>query len=581
MGCKRNSLCILPFILIIFANTVFAPPAKRNAQYVEQKLKQVRAALRGQKKNIPTAREILLTLAQNHAKDMKPSNICYVYVYLGYIEDLAGNRQEAVGWYEKALTVKGPDIKWIRQLAEVGKNKPVTWIRHLDGGTEPKKSQPTKQSDWKKNIVERIGEAFVTRDRPPDDISPKMNLSKAEHLENFDILWEAIDRNYSFFEHKGIDWQKVKAHYRPKVEATRTTEEFYNLLYEFIRELKDFHSWLCNYREGLTLLRFSPRISTRLIEQKAVVVDVVENSKAYKAGLRPGSIIIEVDGLTVEEKIKKLQPQIRIYSSHQAFLENAYRSLLDGERRSDVTLKFLSPGETLPKIASLTRVQWRAQQPVEPDFPVTKKKFIWYGIHPSDYGYIRILSFNGRMEIADEFDKALEKLKNTPGLIIDIRENTGGFGTAQPRIVGRFLSRRTKVAVSYKKSGPGHTDLTKRDTYFVPTGNWQYTKPIVLITNVVTGSAADLFACYLISTGRPITIGTTTHGNLTGVGVYVVLPCNLVVRVSNGYVCDASGKIIERNGNVPQIHAEPTIADILNGTDSVLERAVRSLQQKR
>ncbi|GAG03241.1 unnamed protein product, partial [marine sediment metagenome] len=70
------------------------------------------------------------------------------------------------------------------------------------------------------------------------------------------------------------------------------------------------------------------------------------------------------------------------------------------------------------------------------------------------------------------------------------------------------------------------------------------------------------------------------HGNLTGVGAYVVLPCNLVVRVSNGYVCDARGRIIEANGNVPQIHAEPTIADIVNGTDSVLERAVQALQQK-
>jgi len=226
-------------------------------------------------------------------------------------------------------------------------------------------------------------------------------------------------------------------------------------------------------------------------------------------------------------------------------------------------------------------VQWRDQQPVEPDFPVTKKKFIWYGIHPSGYGYIRILSFNGRMEIADEFDIALERLKNTPGLVIDIRENTGGFGTAQPRIVGRFLSRRTRVAVSYKKSGPEHADFAKRDTYFNPSGDWQYTKPVALLINSITGSAADLFACYMTSTGRPITVGATTHGNLTGVGVYVVLPCNLVVRVSNGYVCDASGKIIEGNGNVPQIHAELTIADVINGTDSVLERAVQSLRQKR
>jgi len=63
--------------------------------------------------------------------------------------------------------------------------------------------------------------------------------------------------------------------------------------------------------------------------------------------------------------------------------------------------------------------------------------------------------------------------------------------------------------------------------------------------------------------------------------VYIVLPCNLVVRVSNGYICDASGRIIEGNGNVPQIHFEPTIDDIVSGTDSVLKRAVQTLRQMR
>ena len=44
----------------------------------------------------------------------------------------------------------------------------------------------------------------------------------------------------------------------------------------------------------------------------------------------------------------------------------------------------------------------------------------------------------GREEIADEFDRALEKLKDTPGLIIDVRDNDGGSGVPQPRIIGRL-----------------------------------------------------------------------------------------------------------------------------------------------
>ena len=270
-----------------------------------------------------------------------------------------------------------------------------------------------------------------------------------------------------------------------------------------------------------------------------------------------------------------------MHSSERGFLATAYRWILHGEDGIRLTLKLLSPEAATPIAVTLTRGPFRARaRHPAPSLRPEKGRFVWHGRHPSGYGYIRIVSFGGRMEIADEFDVALEALKDTPGLVIDIRDSPGGFGHAQPRIVGRFIRARTPVAVSYRKSRPGHHEFRKRQTYFVPSGDWQYTKPVALLLNAVTGSAADLFACCLTSTGRPITIGTTTHGNLPGVGVYVVLPCDLVVRVSSGYACDAAGRPIESRGNVVQIEAEQSIADVVNGTDSVLERAIEELRKR-
>jgi carboxyl-terminal processing protease len=330
-----------------------------------------------------------------------------------------------------------------------------------------------------------------------------------------------------------------------------------------------------------SLGRFSPQISTRLIEGKAVVTEVVKGSQAYGKGLRPGSVIIAVDGSTARSRVTKMRRLMHMYSSERCFLEQAYRRILDGEKGSTVSVRFLAPGRKSPAIVRLRRVSSRKQEVIQPNFHVNKGKFIWYGIHPSGCGYIRILSFKGRLEIADEFDRALERLKNTPFLIIDVRENPGGFGTAQARIIGRFIANRTKVHISYTKSGPGHKDFKKQEGYFGPAGDWQYKKPIALLMNAITGSACDFFACRMISTGRAVTIGTTTHGNLTGGGVYVLMPCQLVVRVSSGYVCDTSGRIIEVNGSVPQVRVEYSIADIVNGTDPVIERAVQTLRQMR
>ena len=73
-------------------------------------------------------------------------------------------------------------------------------------------------------------------------------------------------------------------------------------------------------------------------------------------------------------------------------------------------------------------------------------------------------------------------------------------------------------------------------------------------------------------------IGSTTHGNLSGVAAFAVLPCGLVARISNGYICDAQDRAIEGRGNEPDVSISPTITDVLNGKDPVLDKAVELLQ---
>lgn len=113
-----------------------------------------------------------------------------------------------------------------------------------------------------------------------------------------------------------------------------------------------------------------------------------------------------------------------------------------------------------------------------------------------------------------------------------------------------------------------------------PNGKWQNTQPVALLVNDLTGSAADLFATELRAATQVITLGNTTHGNLSGVATYAVLPCGLVVRISNGYIADAKDRPIEMYGNVPDIVIAPTLQDYLSGRDIVLERAVEGLTKK-
>ena len=111
-----------------------APLAARQAS--EQKLKAACQALTGPRKDTAVAKKLLLDLVEKEKAALAPGSLCYAYVYLGYLEDRATNRDLAVGWYQRALEIEDAD-DGIRECASIGLRRPVTWIRHLDPGVPP------------------------------------------------------------------------------------------------------------------------------------------------------------------------------------------------------------------------------------------------------------------------------------------------------------------------------------------------------------------------------------------------------------------------------------------------------------
>jgi carboxyl-terminal processing protease len=533
----------------------------------EMKLQQAREALQGAPKDEAQARKLLLEIVEQHKDALDATELCHAYVYLGYIEDRAGNRDQAIPWYHKALGIKEAN-QWIRECASFGLKRPLTWIRHLDEDTAaPSPSKPpVKTLD--------LGKAYVTTEQPPAGLALARELSLAERQENFDLLWEAIDQTYADFELKAINWPEVRRRYQARLDQAATTDAFYLLLFQLVNELKDTHSWLQNYSPPRPM--HGPGLSVGLFEERPFVEAVEPDSEAAGMGVKPGAEVVEVDGVAVEEKLAWLRSYVPGRSSERAFRSEACRYLLAGEKGTTVAVRLrASDGRTTNTFALKRSFGLGRPGARSCPFELTRQRFVHFGRHPSGLGYIRIESFNGRGEVAAEFDRALEALRNTPGLILDIRDNQGGFG--QPRIVARLLQQSALVSISYTKDGPGHKDLHRSEQRLEPGGPWQFTGRVALLVNDVTGSAADLFACWLRSAGRVVTVGSTTHGNLSGVAAFAVLPCGLVARISNGYVCDAKDRPIEGQGNEPDVRVSPTIADVLNGKDPVLDKAVSLL----
>jgi carboxyl-terminal processing protease len=411
----------------------------------------------------------------------------------------------------------------------------------------------------------------------PEGLQPARNLSAQDRRDNLDALWKAIDITYAHFGLKSIDWDDVGRRYRARLDGVSSDDGFYRLLSQMVGELRDTHSWLQNYREPP--LPQVTSVSLDRVQDKPFVVAVRAASDAERAGVKPGWQVLAVDGRAAAEQMETLRPLLHGFSSERAFRREATRRLFAAEQPTRATILMRAPGgdtQTVTLQRESGPTARRSDRKL--DAELTRRENVAFGVLPSGIGYVRIPSFAPRADLDADFDSALVAMRNTPGLILDLRDNTGGFSHSW--IVGRFLEQRTQTVVSFIKNGPGHGDVRTQPGFDRPTGPWQYTGPVILLVNDLTGSAADLFVTEMRSMKRVTVVGSTTHGNLSGTAAFAVLPCSLVVRISNGYVADISGHPVEVSGNVPDVVVDTTIEDLLGGRDPVLARAVGLLLAK-
>ncbi|MCC8176248.1 MAG: S41 family peptidase [Bacteroidales bacterium] len=202
-----------------------------------------------------------------------------------------------------------------------------------------------------------------------------------------------------------------------------------------------------------------------------------------------------------------------------------------------------------------------------------------YGILPQNVGYMRYPSFSYGIGEGN-LDNILAHFATCDALIIDIRDNGGGDLTNVETLVARFITERTLVGYISHKTGPGHDDFSEPMAFYynpASDGHWLWAKPVAVLTNRSTFSAANNFASIMRLLPNCYLVGATTGGG-SGMPYSSEIPCGWTVRCSACPVLDAQGNATE-NGVSP---AEDCLVDLdpvaaLTGTDTMLDRAVALL----
>jgi carboxyl-terminal processing protease len=133
----------------------------------------------------------------------------------------------------------------------------------------------------------------------------------------------------------------------------------------------------------------------------------------------------------------------------------------------------------------------------------------------NQFGYLRILEFEGlsKKKANQALDRILAGFDGLDGLIVDIRDNPGGTDAMVYLIAGRFADKERIGHHRKTKKGPGEEDFSPIKTKTLkPLGKKQFTKPVVLLTNDASFSAADVFAMVMKELPHVRIIGDHTNG---------------------------------------------------------------------
>lgn len=186
----------------------------------------------------------------------------------------------------------------------------------------------------------------------------------------------------------------------------------------------------------------------------------------------------------------------------------------------------------------------------------------------NNVAYIQYSSF---MNMADSthLDILMDKYATAEGMIIDIRNNTGGAVAMVSMIAARFVSEDKTLGYERYKQSAKPNDFTAYISFFVKKATKTFSKPVVVLTNRQVYSAANMFASVMSELPNVTLIGDQTGGG-GGAPVSGELLNGWQYRFSGTQFVNLKKEQVE-NGVVPDIKLDLRAEDELKGKDTLIE----------
>ena len=261
------------------------------------------------------------------------------------------------------------------------------------------------------------------------------------------------------------------------------------------------------------------------------VITPIDDTPASRAGIKAGDYIVRIDGKQVQGK---------------SLMEAV--NLMRGPVGSPIEITIIRKGLRKAKIFKITREIIEIQS--------ARSELI-----KNEIGYLRLRAFNENSgnQLKREISK-LEKTDKLKGYILDLRNNPGGLLSQAVKIADYFLNDGEIVSTKGRKK-------RENKRFFAKKGDYIKGKPLIILINNGSASAAEIVAGALQDQKRAVLLGEATYGK-GSVQSIIPLKNKGAIRLTISKYYLPSGKSISDVGVLPDIKIEELDDEFVINTDS-------------
>ncbi len=422
------------------------------------------------------------------------------------------------------------------------------------------------------------------------------DYSSMTYTQAFDALVDKMRDEYAFTELKQIDWDALVAEFRPRFEAADASGSAYDYVQafrEFVLSFPDGHMGAPSLGQDFQAqIANGIGLAIREVDDGRVIVSfLTPNGPAENAGVQLGAEVFALNGTPIEQAVAAAEPYSGPFSAeHVRRLQQLRYVTRFAAGVDSVELTYRNPGEsetTTVQLATSDELDsFRASSLLGSttglELPVE------YTILPNGYGLVNIYSLNDNQLLTIQlWERMIQTMKaaNVPGLIIDMRQNSGGSGFLTTQMAAYFFQNPLVVsrsAVYDQKSGTWVSDPRSDSRFYLPSEDLRYDGPVAVLVGPNCLSACEYFSYDMSLQNRATIVGQYPSGGLGGgilSGSQVAMPQGIFFQFPavRPLAADSDEIIIEGTGVQPDVRVPVTETTLFSPTDPVIDAAVEAL----